>query len=247
MNNSIDLIIGTFTASEEIIELEKALTKYLPTLKPGGHIAITNTPQLYDYVGMALRLQNIEIRDMIMWLSETYGSTPTILGRKLFKGTVANNVITCGTGGINIDGCRVPYQENEPDKRVGTDFVSDGKNLKDNKSMFGNTKYYAQMYENKGRYPANMLVEHTPYILSQFPHTKSGKMGPQHTRTTDGSPHGVYGKFDVNHPLSETYGDSGSASRFFNQVDNINELKQHLLKLLLPEQGTYIDITKEIK
>jgi site-specific DNA-methyltransferase (adenine-specific) len=48
-----------------------------------------------------------------------------------------------------------------------------------------------------------------------FPETKSGKMGKQHTRHTDGSPNGIYGKFDINHELGETYGDSGSASRFF--------------------------------
>jgi tRNA/tmRNA/rRNA uracil-C5-methylase (TrmA/RlmC/RlmD family) len=40
-------------------------------------------------------------------------------------------------------------------------------------------------------------------------------MGKQHTRHTDGSPNGIYGKFDINHELGETYGDSGSASRFF--------------------------------
>ena len=52
-------------------------------------------------------------------------------------------------------------------------------------------------------------------VLELFPVTSSGKMTPQHTRHTDGSPHGIYGKFDVNHPLSETIGDSGSAARFF--------------------------------
>jgi DNA modification methylase len=44
---------------------------------------------------------------------------------------------------------------------------------------------------------------------------KSGKMTPNHIRTTNGSPNGIYGKFDVNHPLAETYGDKGGASRFF--------------------------------
>ncbi len=32
---------------------------------------------------------------------------PVIVARKPFKGTVANNVLKYGTGGINIDGCRV--------------------------------------------------------------------------------------------------------------------------------------------
>ena len=44
---------------------------------------------------------------------------------------------------------------------------------------------------------------------------KSGKMTPEHNRTTNESPNGIYGKFDVNHPLAETYGDTGGASRFF--------------------------------
>ena len=52
-------------------------------------------------------------------------------------------------------------------------------------------------------------------VLSLFPNTKSGKMGANHTRHTDGSPNGLYGKFDINHPLGETYADSGSAARFF--------------------------------
>jgi site-specific DNA-methyltransferase (adenine-specific) len=51
-----------------------------------------------------------------------------------------------------------------------------------------------------------------------FPETKSGKMGKQHTRHTNGSPNGIYGKFDINHELGETYGDSGNASRFFKSI-----------------------------
>ncbi len=37
-------------------------------------------------------------------------------------------------------------------------------------------------------------------------------------RSTNGSPNGIYGKFDVDAPLQETYGDSGGASRFFFNV-----------------------------
>ena len=48
---------------------------------------------------------------------------------------------------------------------------------------------------------------------------KSGKMTSNHKRTTDGSKNGIYGKFDVNHPLAETYGDKGGASRFFKQCN----------------------------
>ena len=46
--------------------------------------------------------------------------------------------------------------------------------------------------------------------------TKSGKMDSSHTRHTDGSPNGIYGKFNINHPLGETHADKGDLSRYFS-------------------------------
>ena len=65
------------------------------------------------------------------------------------------------------------------------------------------------------RWPANFIHDGSEEVVGLFPDTKSGKMGPWNNRTTNGSPNGIYGKFDEEHPLSETYGDSGSAARFF--------------------------------
>ena len=66
-----------------------------------------------------------------------------------------------------------------------------------------------------GRFPANVIHDGSDEVVSLFPYTESGKMTSEHQRHTDGSPNGIYGKFDKEHPLGETYGDSGSASRFF--------------------------------
>ena len=94
-----------------------------------------------------------------------------------------------------------------------------------------------------------------------FPETESGKMLPTHNRTTDGSPNGIYGKFDKDFPLGETYGDSGSASRFFycakasqeernfgmKDFKNIHptikplELMRYLVKLVTPKDGVVLD------
>lgn len=135
-----------------------------------------------------------------------------ILLRKPFKGTVAENVLQWGTGGINVDGCR-----------VGTgDLLKGGRHSSNAKGNDGNSygrninKPSANQYEQpSGRWPANFVHDGSDEVLGLFPITKSGKMGPWNNRTTDKSPHGIYGKFDVNHPLSETIGDSGSAARFF--------------------------------
>jgi site-specific DNA-methyltransferase (adenine-specific) len=70
-----------------------------------------------------------------------------------------------------------------------------------------------------GRFPANIILDGSDEVVSLFPNTKSGYMSSVNERHTDGSPSGIYGKFDVNHPLGETYGDSGSAARFFKQCN----------------------------
>lgn len=41
---------------------------------------------------------------------------PVIVARKPFRGTVAKNALTHGTGALNIDGCRVATDWNEPDR-----------------------------------------------------------------------------------------------------------------------------------
>jgi hypothetical protein len=45
---------------------------------------------------------------------------PIIVARKPFKGSLVDNVIEYGVGGINIDECRIPFGK-ESDNRVGTD------------------------------------------------------------------------------------------------------------------------------
>jgi len=133
--------------------------------------------------------------------------TESSQARKPFKGTVAENVLKWGTGGIDIDGSRV---------KSGPDHIK-------NATRHTNKIYRGGFNDSPinsdasplGRFPANLVHDGSDEVLEVFPNTKSGKMGANNTRHTDGSPNGIYGKFDVNHPLGETYGDSGSASRFF--------------------------------
>jgi len=129
---------------------------------------------------------------------------PIIVARKPVEGTIANNCVTYGSGALNIDGCRV-----------------EGESIPINKleewSGFGQKERpdYVQEMNNKGRWPANLITDGSEEVLEGFPNTKSGKMGEWNTRHTDGSPNGIYGRFDINAPLHETIGDSGSAARFF--------------------------------
>lgn len=105
----------------------------LRVLKPGGHLlAFAGTRTQHR---MACRIDDagFEIRDMIAWVygsgfpkshNGPWGGTalkpalePITLARKPLDaargGTVAVNVRAHGTGGLNIDGCRVGLAEGE--------------------------------------------------------------------------------------------------------------------------------------
>ena len=124
---------------------------------------------------------------------------PIVMARKPLEGTVAENVLKHGTGGINIDECRIESDDNPmkwESPRGGiwkTD--SDAK---------------AELSENeKGRFPANVIHDGSDEVLDLLPYTKSGKMA-QHIK---GGTFNTYGK---HYPRwTETIGDEGSAARFF--------------------------------
>jgi len=142
---------------------------------------------------------------------------PICLARKpLEEKTVAENVLKYGTGGINIDESRVEYQGKEDFENTlksNTGNIAGGTFKCSSKSMAKE-----EVITQLGRFPANLIHDNSEEVRECFPETKSGKMGKQHKRHTDGSPNGIYGKFDINHELGETYGDSGNASRFFKSI-----------------------------
>jgi site-specific DNA-methyltransferase (adenine-specific) len=133
---------------------------------------------------------------------------PITMARKPFPGTVAANVMQHGTGAVNVDGCR-----------VGTD----GGTTKGNPPKGASNGVYGHGINgacdivplNAGRWPANLIHDGSDEVLAGFPETKSGKMMP--TRTTAGvGGRNAYGADAAGgFTTMETYGDSGSAARFF--------------------------------
>jgi site-specific DNA-methyltransferase (adenine-specific) len=124
---------------------------------------------------------------------------PIVLARKPLDGTVANNVLTYGVGGINIDGCRV-----------------DGEPIPINKleewSGFGQKvePKYEQQVNVAGRFPANFIHDGSDEVLELFPDTKSGKLSDGHKQGS-----GMFGLIGGQTIVGNYGGDSGSAARFF--------------------------------
>src|SRR5699024_2802870 len=75
---------------------------------------------------------------------------PIILARKPLAGTVANNVLAHGVGGLNIDACRVQTDDN-------TQRVSNAGTNGDGWRMGKN--YHINGGSPAGRFPANVLLD----------------------------------------------------------------------------------------
>lgn len=169
---------------------------------------------------------------------------PIIVARKPLIGTVAENVLTHGTGGINVDGCR-----------VGTDGGTrrDGKADKPNDAGWENMRGHGIATLASGRWPANVIHDGNDEVVGLFPDTASGsrKAG----RHVIAGRQGRYGLF-AEGELPEIVGDSGSAARFFycakaskadRSADNHHPtvkptaLMRYLCRLVTPPGGVVLD------
>ena len=130
---------------------------------------------------------------------------PITVARKPLQGTVAENVLMWGTGGINIDGCRVGAEELKNQQK---DFSPVHGNQFGNGSYLPNKNEYKTV---KGRFPANLIHDGSEEVVGMFPETASG------TGSIRKKAKGLFGLGgDGEHNIE--YGDSGSAARFFYQA-----------------------------
>ena len=132
---------------------------------------------------------------------------PITVARKPIQGTVAENCLKWGVGGINIDECRVETNdEMKVTKHPARTAMAPGGGNRNN----GETIIIPSPL---GRFPANLIHDGSEEVVELFPNTKSGKM-KQHIEG------GTFNVFSKQYPRDvETIGDSGSASRFFKQCN----------------------------
>ena len=128
---------------------------------------------------------------------------PIVMARKPLVGTVANNVLTHGVGGINIDGCRVRRADGD-DSYAGNRTATFG--TQDTLSGGDGSGGWSQNEE--GRFPANFIHDGSDEVLELFPDSKAGK--PREDRGTGG----IWSE-SMGIPCGPQYGDDGSAARFF--------------------------------
>ena len=135
---------------------------------------------------------------------------PIVLARKPLIGTVANNVLTYGVGGLNIDGSRVPSDdgfEKAWDKPVSTNISAPN-----GKFITEGSQHTVDLTGNRpvgGRFPANFIHDGSDEVVALFPSARSSQGGG--LRSGGESVFGLGG----DNSQSPVYYDSGSAARFF--------------------------------
>ncbi|MBE0506771.1 MAG: site-specific DNA-methyltransferase [Marinospirillum sp.] len=127
---------------------------------------------------------------------------PIIVARKPFKGTLVNNILTHGVGGLNVDGCR-----------VGGSFVSSGGDpgFKVEKGWNNNSMQKAAPNVTDGRFPANIIHDGSQEVLALFPESTVTGKRTEKSKARD-VPGTTWG--NRNHQSTE-YTDNGSTARFF--------------------------------
>lgn len=147
---------------------------------------------------------------------------PILLFRKPLDGTIAETVLKWGCGGLNVDSCRIGEKTETHASKPRHDrngFV-DG--------FVGGTVTQAH---NHGRFPANIILDSSEEVEKCFPVTSSGK--PCGVKKASSS---IYGKFRTGIEITG-FGDTGSASRFFQHcdysVEEIAEMNEIELKRIV--------------
>ena len=161
---------------------------------------------------------------------------PWVLARKPLVGTVASNVLTHGTGALNIDGCRVEGESTvRPNGPIGYHGGGAG----------------GAGGSDAGRWPANVIHDGSDEVVGAFPETGAASDQPRN----NGEFKSVAKGFDKPH-VSYGHADSGgSAARFFysakaDEVDRFGsrhptvkpvDLMQYLCRLVTPPGGLVLD------
>lgn len=184
---------------------------------------------------------------------------PIVCARKPLIGTVAENFAAHGTGGLNIDACRIATDET---LRTGAGMTWEAMHRHEGRGRDGepsaDRRYTEQGSTNfaaapgprggdpMGRWPANLIHDGSAEVLAHFPYTASGTGAVKRTSSADesGNTGAAFGA--ESRPAGTPmicHGDEGSAARFFYCAkasrEDRNEGCQHMAKKpLLWSSGT---------
>jgi site-specific DNA-methyltransferase (adenine-specific) len=171
---------------------------------------------------------------------------PIVVARKPLIGTVAENVLTHGTGALNIDGCR-----------IGTDGGTAGATAGPTTGIYGNglNGQFSKPVAGLGRWPANVILDESQAAALD---KQSGVLKDGVAGARTGAANGYEGGWGGQPEHRNGYGGQGGASRFFYvakagkkerpNVDGVAHptvkpmaLMRYLVRLVTPPGGTVLE------
>jgi len=178
---------------------------------------------------------------------------PICMARKsISEKSVADNVLKHGTGGINIDGCRVTTDENISNHSRGAESAV-------SKGIFGDSKEqetHQTKGQEKGRFPANLIHDGSEEVIDEFKKFGEDKGAKAPVKTEKGDFMFYDHKYGKRGDDGESFkGDTGTAARFFycpkaskKEKGDTNhptvkpvELMRYLVRLVTPKDGIVLD------
>jgi site-specific DNA-methyltransferase (adenine-specific) len=173
---------------------------------------------------------------------------PITVARKPLAGTVAANVLAHGTGGLNVDGCRVGTEG--ATKRSGqADYPRKDDGTEDRSGCWARSGHAIESVP-QGRWPANLIHDGSDEVVGLFPQTGAAKASARGDRT------GVNTNFGGSDGVRGHDDNGGSAARFFytakasrddrdpgntHPTVKPTDLMRYLCRLVTPPGGIVLD------
>ena len=171
---------------------------------------------------------------------------PIVMARKPLDGTVANNVLTHGVGGINIDGCRVGSGTGETKTVNYPDIRGNNYN-----NAEGTVEYQVT---SQGRFPANFIHDGSDEVLELFPSDKPDQSAARFFYCAKASKKdrnegldGFAKKREADRIISDGVGGDNPRNRSntlkLNHHPTVKptDLMRYLCRLVTPPNGTVLD------
>jgi DNA modification methylase len=134
----------------------------------------------------------------------------TVARNPLSESTVADNCLKWGTGGINIEECRVGVDRNN-ERKYDKEKAS-GKTQSNHTNLYGLSENKRNdNWLSRGRFPANLIHDGSDEVVGLFPQTRSGYGNIGSGKGFAENASGIASTGII----ASCYADSGSAARFF--------------------------------
>lgn len=192
-----------------------------------------------DYIRIRSAQDNVIYRDELKNLHPN--NEPICVARKpLSEKSVAENVLKWGTGGINIDGCRVGLRkENE------SGWSKTGSKASENRSMSGaNYERKAKSEAGMGRFPANIILDEEAGELLGEPSRFFYCAKASKSERNEGLENNVTQKVNDGRqtPIDNAFQRGETLRKNIHPTVKPIKLIEYLVKLVTPKGGVSLDL-----